>query len=431
MSGRPAGMPRDAPDGYTGSVPSRLSEDVQVLAGDIGPRGTGTESEAAAARFVAGRLEALGIRAHMQPLRAVASQNSYPLASGVLAVAAAVLSASGGRVGRWVGAALALSAGPLLGRAIRLSTNPLRHLMPKVPSRNVVARIAPLAAMPRRRVVILAHLDTNRCRLAWQSGTVRWLTPLTWLTLGVFWGQGLLLLAHAVSSRGRRRGPGLLWYVGLGPLAYVLGTLVTLVRDERTPYSPGAHDNAASVAVALGIAAALSAHPLLETEVWLAFTGAEETDHAGLYALLEDRTAETGDALYIGLEGLGSGELSFLTREGLCSPYTPDPGLLAAAVRASETHPELGARPGAMTVEDEVGTLRRLGYRAICIVGRDPGTGALPRWHRRDDTADTISLEFMERACGFLRAFLAELDSEATWQRAGTRTGVGSEGGQR
>ena len=63
-----------------------------------------------------------------------------------------------------------------------------------------------------------------------------------------------------------------------------------------------------------------------------------------------------------------------------------------------------------MTEEDEVTTLRRRGYRAICLAGCDPLTQTLPRWHRSDDTADTVSLEFLQRAAGLVRAVLDDID---------------------
>lgn len=69
-------------------------------------------------------------------------------------------------------------------------------------------------------------------------------------------------------------------------------------------------------------------------------------------------------------------------------------------------------RTAQMTMEDEVGTLRRRGYRAICIAGRDPATGTLPHWHRADDTADTVSAQVLERAADFVMALLEELDRE-------------------
>jgi len=184
------------------------------------------------------------------------------------------------------------------------------------------------------------------------------------------------------------------------------------LKDDRTAFSPGAHDNAASVAVALELGARLVARPLERTQVWLVFTGAEETDHAGLYTLLRCYGAALRQAAFIGLEGLGSGELVYLSRQGLCAHYRPDAGLHALAAGVAARLPELGARAAQMTMEDEVGTLRRAGYRAIGIAGRDPATGTLPHWHRPDDTVDTLSVQFMHRAASFITALLEQLDGD-------------------
>lgn len=385
----------------------------RALAGDIGPRGTGTAGEEAAAAYVAERLSALGLPVERQSFRAVASQNAFPLAISLIALLAVALYPMGGAVGRWVAAILALGTAPLLWHTIRKSTNPLRPFLPKVTSRNVLARIEPQGEL-RRRVVILAHLDTNRCRLAWQSLGARALEPLTWMTLAMLASLGVLYLIGA-SRAGPQRVPLVtdwLWLVSLIPAAHVVGMVITLLKDDRTPYSPGAHDNAASVAVALEIGARLAARPLGRTQVWLVFTGAEETDHAGLYALLRRYGAELRQAAFIGLEGLGSGELVYLSRQGLCAHYRPDAALYAAAESVAARRPELGAREAQTTGEDEVGTLRRAGYRAICIAGYDPATGTLPHWHRPDDTVDKLSVEFMQRAAAFVTALLEQLDKD-------------------
>jgi acetylornithine deacetylase/succinyl-diaminopimelate desuccinylase-like protein len=384
-----------------------LFEDVQELAGRIGPRGTGTSAEGAARDYVAARLAALGLPVARREFRATHSQNAFPLASVALALLAVAVYPCGGAAGRRAAAALALPTAPLLWRAIRLSTNPLHRLLPSVRSGNVVATVAP-RERSEQRVVLLAHLDTNRARLAWRSGAVRWLEPMTWLTLGML---GLLggLYAAGAATRSRvvaRR----LWRISLVPAAYAVAVLVTLVREERTPFSPGAHDNAASVAVTLDTARTLATRPLRRTEVVLAFTGAEETDHAGLYALLRDEPAAMRAAAFVGLEGLGSGRLTYLAREGLCDHVRADAALLGAAARAAARRPELGVAAGEMTLEDEVTTLRRRGYRAICIAGVDPCTGSLPHWHRTDDTADTVSATFLRRASSYVCAVLEEID---------------------
>jgi len=380
---------------------------VHTLAGEIGPRGTGTPGEAAAADFVADRVSVLGLPVEWQTFRAVASQNAFPVGINLVALLAVMIYPLGGPLARWIGAGLALATAPLLWQTIRTSDNLLRPLLPQVTSRNVVTRIEPQGKL-RQRVVVLAHLDTNRCRTIWQSSTVRYLESLAYLTLAILASLGLLYLAGALLD-----GPGWLWWVSLLPAGYVIGSIISLWQDDRTPYSCGANDNAASVAVALELGARLVAQPLESTQVWLAFTGAEETDHAGLYALLREHDSVLRQATFIGLEGVGSGEIVYLTRQGLCAHYRPDPDLLALAERVAARQPELGVHAAQMTMEDEVGTLRRRGYRALCVAGRDPATGTLPHWHRADDTVDTILLEVLERAVDFVMALLEELDTSA------------------
>jgi len=377
---------------------------VQVLAGEIGPRGTGTSGEAAAADYVAQCLARLGLPVERQEFRAVADQNGFPLAVNLVALLAVALYPLGGPLTRWVAAALALATPVLFWETVTHSESPLRPLLPHVRSQNAIGRIPPAGDI-RQRVVLLAHLDTNRCRLAWQSATVRYLEPLTWLTFAVLVLLGGLYLAGALLG-----GPSWAWWLSLLPAGYVLGTVVTLWQDGRTPFSPGAHDNASGMAVALAVGRRLTSQPLQHTEVWLAFTGAEETDHRGLKVLLQEHGATLRDAAFLDLEGVGGGELVYLVREGLCWPYRPDPGLLALAERVAARRPDLGVRPARMTVEDEVRTLRNRGYRALCIAGRDPQTGTLPRWHRADDTAETVSPAALARATEFVLEMLREMD---------------------
>ncbi len=385
---------------------SPMLPDVQVLAGEIGPRGTGTAGEEAAAEFVAARLSALEIPMERQTFQAVASQNAFPLAIDLVALLAMALYSVGGALGRWVGAGLALTTAPLLLQAIRTSNSPLRPLLPQVSSHNVVARVEPRGET-RQRAVLLAHLDTNRCRIAWQSSAVRLLEPLTYLTLAMLALLGLLCLVGALLG-----GPTWVWWASLLPIGYIVGTVITLWKDDRAPYTPGAHDNAASVAVALEVGTRFAAQPLDHTQVWLAFTGAEETDHAGLYALLHRHDSVLRQAAFFGLEGLGSGDLVYLTRQGVCAHYSPDADLLALATCVAAQRPELGVQEAQMIVEDEVGTLRRFGYRALCIAGRDPESGTLPHWHRPDDTVETISDAFLERAADWMMALLKALDDQ-------------------
>ena len=379
---------------------------VYHLAGKIGPRGTGTVGESTAADYVADHLSGLGVLVERQHFRAVSSQNAFAVAIDLVALLAVAIYPLGGTPTRWFAAGLGLVAPILLWQTIRTSNNPLRFLLPKVTSQNVIGRIPPTGEI-RQRVVILAHLDTNRCRLAWQSSMASWLEPLTWLTLLMLALPGLLYLTGLLLG-----GLRWLWWISLLPASYIAGTLVTLWKDERTPFSPGANDNASSVGVALEIGRRVVDIPPVNTEIWFAFTGAEETDHAGLYTLLTAYPTCMRQAIFIGLEGLGGGEIVYLTRQGLCSHYKPEAQLLLLTERVSANRPQLQIKPGVMTMEDEVGTLRRKNYCAIGIAGRDARSGSLPYWHRLDDTPDKVSPQVLDRATDFVMSLLRELDGE-------------------
>jgi len=384
---------------------STLLDDVCYLAGTIGPRGTGTSAEVAAADYVTMRLAELGLAPKKYSFRCVPSQNAFPIAISLMALLAVVLYPLGAAITRWLAVILSLGAGWALWQTIRSAPcNPLIILLPKVSSQNVEARIPPKGDA-RHKAVILAHLDTNRCRLVWQSLSVRNIQPLTWLTLAVPFCIGGLYLVGTLFG-----GIVWLWWLSLPLALYEVGEIVTLIRDDRTPFSPGAHDNAASVAVALEVAARISASPLQDTEVWFVFDGAEETDHAGTLDLLRRHGDDLREASFLGLEGLGSGEIVYLTRQGICAPYHPTPDLLAIAERVSTTRPELDFRARQMIAEDDVRTLRERGYHAIGIAGRDPQTGILPYWHRPDDTPNKVADKTMQQAAKIVLAFLEELD---------------------
>ena len=382
-------------------------EDVRYLAGTIGPRGTGTANEAAAAEYVTKRLTDLGLAPEKYHFQAVPSQNAFPFATSLLTLLGVVLYPIGITPIRWLAVILSLVAAWLLWQSIRSAAfNPLMALLPKVPSQNVEARLQPKGE-PLRKAVLLAHLDTNRCRLVWQSQTVPNIRPMTWLTLAVPVCIGMIYLAGVLLD-----GPAWLWWLSLPFAAYELGVIITLILDDRTAYSPGAHDDAASVAVALEVAARLMATPLQNMEVWFVFEGAEETDHAGVINLLQRHGTDLQEASFIGLEGLGSGEIVYLTRQGICTAYRPTPELLAAAERVASTHPELEFHLATMLMEDDVRPLRERGFPAIGIAARDPQTGSLPYWHRPDDTPDKVSDEVMQRAVKIVVAVLEELDKD-------------------
>jgi len=381
--------------------PSQLLAHAVCLAGRIGPRGTGTVAEVQAANYIRAQLGALDCSFEEQRFRAVADMNWFPVSAVIFNLLGALIYPWSGLT-RWVAAFSAGFAVLLLWWALTRADSPIRFVLPHVRSQNVIACFASQEEM-RQRVVVLSHLDSNRCRLVWRAGKTTAIKYGSLATLGVYALNATLYLVGAAT------GSSWPYFASLLGVMYGIATLGILLAELQLPYSPGANDNASAVAVNLGIASKLAQEPLQSTEVWLAFTGAEEVDHRGLKRLLKGHQ-ELDGAYFLDLEGVGAGELCYLTQEGLLKPYRPDSTLLQLAQRVAKQHPELAFKAAGMMVVDEVQTLRRLGYRAICFAGRDAATDSLAYWHTSDDVVENINGDALVRAAEFVWAMLQELD---------------------
>ena len=385
----------------SGFSPSQLLSYVVYLAGRIGPRGTGTVAEARAAYYIRGQLGALDCSFEEQRFRAVADMNWFPVSAVICNLLGALMYPWSGLT-RWAAALFAGFAALLLWWALTRADSPIRFVLPHVRSQNVIACFASQEEV-RQRVVVLSHLDSNRCRLAWRAGKT------TTVKFGLLATLGVYTLNVALHLIGAATGWSWPYFASMPGVMYGIASLGILLAELRLPYSPGANDNASAVAVNLGIALKLASEPLQSTEVWLAFTGAEEVDHRGLKRLLKGHQ-ELSDAYFLDLEGVGGGELCYLTQEGLLKPYRPDSTLLALAQRVAKRHPELAFKAAAMMIVDEVQTLRRLGCRAICFAGRDAATDSLAYWHTSDDVVENIDSDALVRAAEFVWAMLQALD---------------------
>ena len=82
----------------------------------------------------------------------------------------------------------------------------------------------------------------------------------------------------------------------------------TGVTADLGRYSPGANDNASSVGTILALAERLRDQPLQNTEIWLAFTGCEESGCDGMLSLIKEHGNELREALFIDFEMVGIGD---------------------------------------------------------------------------------------------------------------------------
>ncbi|NTU85338.1 MAG: Zn-dependent exopeptidase M28, partial [Chloroflexales bacterium] len=301
----------------------------------------------------------------------------------------------GGRKGKLLGAAAALYAAASYWWWSGGGRQPLTRLAPQHPSATLVVRIPPTGT-PQRRAVLIGHTDTQKAYPQFRPELKGLMRGIYSQALAFIAATGLSLLARAAGWR---------WAAPVTWVSLIMqGIFLRETKPRRAyPYVAGANDNASAVACLLGLAAALRAEPLRETEVWLAFTGAEEVGLLGLHRLLDTYGDQLREAAFIDFEMVGSDEIAYLTRHsGLThlSAYGPDPASLALAERAAAARPDLAVRGRELVILEEVGALRRRGFRGICIAGVGPD-GWLENWHLPSDVSENIKPGGVERAARF------------------------------
>jgi hypothetical protein len=317
----------------------------------------------------------------------------YPFAGRSSAILAAML------------AAIALGS-DLLELSFR--DNPLRRLVSKGPSQNVVATIAP-SDEHRQDLVLIGHIDSQRTPIIFSSP--RWLSAyqaFTTIAFVAFIVQVLLYVLGAITQW------GWIWPAsGIGALCAVLLAALCLQADS-TPFSHGANDNATGAGLVLTLGEHLRNSPLRHTRVWLACTGCEETQHYGAIDFFRRHRSEMVEPSALIFEMLGCDGPAWLTKEGIIIPFHADPGLVAIAEKLAAEHPEWKARPTSISGGNtEMADALRAQVPAITISGMGEGLGQ-SYWHQVEDTYDKMNPEVLERAFAFTWSFLQAVDEQAS-----------------
>jgi hypothetical protein len=382
-----------------------LMTHMQALCKDIGPRPSTSEKERQAADYVKAALQKMGItdlRRQGFPSPNSAGLVTVPaFAAGLLGVGLALFGGVGGKA---LGAVLLLGSALIFRQGILAEPTFFEKLISRWKSQNVIAKI-PAAGPPRQTIYLVGHLDSQKQRFQFPPSPYWIMKAQTSLPILAGLAGGFFLLADVLFNLQA----SLLWLWLLGA-AYLYG-LAGAVYDEFQPHVEGANDNATAVSILLGMAETLKSQPLQNTDVVLLFTGCEEVGCVGMEHYLREFAPARENTFWIDIEMVGAGNLCYVTRHGISylSGYQPHPRMVALADKVAKDHPELGFSAKSMTMLEEVATLRKHGYQALCLAGYDDN-GMLANWHRLSDRLENIQPEVLGRAAGFTWAMMQEID---------------------
>jgi len=383
-------------------------EHVKHLAQEIGPRGSATPQEKAAADYASEQLASMGLSPTVEVFR---TARSAWLPAGLfwsVLLSAGFLFVGGTRVGAIVSLPVAVVALGSIILELTFRTNPLRWVLPKGDSRNVWSRI-PASGERKGCVILVAHLDTHRTPLVFSSDRwVRWFARLVPI------GFALAFLQIAIILAGILRPEMWIRYLAIVPMTASFGLLALMLQADFTPYSPGANDNASGVGVALSLAERLAVRPLENTDVWVVLTGSEEVGSYGADAFLRHHRGDLHGAAWLTIDTVGSrdGVPVFLAQETFLKPVRSDPGLLRIARTVAAHHPQWHTRESTVKGAYTDGALgAKHGLRVLTFESHAPD-GGLSNWHRLTDTVDCLGEECLLASEAFVLGVITQLDAE-------------------
>jgi hypothetical protein len=218
-------------------------ENLVTLIHAFGARPATTESEARLREYLHRRLHERGLTVFEQPFRSVASLTPAWLTVSVLFVASAVLGWLNAPALWWLGTGSSLAAMAMFWGLVSGRWDVMR-LFPQRESANLIA-VAPSQGEVRRRIVLMAHIDSQRAALMWHPRHVRAFGRNFQLQAGALGAHTLSAVLLAVSPL-----LGVAWLpavaraiMTLGGLVALYGMALLLHRERFLPWVQGANDN--------------------------------------------------------------------------------------------------------------------------------------------------------------------------------------------
>lgn len=365
------------------SLQSRI---ITALADEIGPRPATSTAEARAAALTAAQMRQIGLEVGVQTFAAAAAPTA---GLGLLAAIGSGVALLGG----WFPLPSLLTTLLLLWLAGRELNGPptLAALLRRRPSQNVIGTRA-AERYPRKRIVLLSHLDSPRITVQ------RWRKYLRWWLLAV--PMELLLLACLLITR--YLWPELALLLLLPTLLLATSASLIWLRERQAHWTSGAVD-AAALATTLAVVDDMAA--VDDIELWVVALGAGAAAGAGLHALLNVYPFAPEETWFINLPWLGRGTLTLVTGEGLWRERPPDPELSQIFHDLQSASAPLAGRPYRGERLDSA-RLLRYGYHAVSLVGLH-ADGTAAGFRQADDISANLDSSHLQAASVLLERALA------------------------
>ncbi|MCP4640162.1 MAG: M28 family peptidase [bacterium] len=385
---------------------AQLRRDIEYLAGDLPHRGANTHNERAAAEYIRERMESCTADTETDGFFSPGSRNLLFASYFVEFVFVAVL-------GYWwpftfAGYGLFVFASYVVEFS---GYNLFARFLPQYETQNVTARF--MGTRPLNTIVVTAHYDSAVLSPLNRIGEAGWLRAAH---------AALIAAMVVVIASCLAQGFG----IGLGAeirydlivrgaaLAFLICASAFLVWcDQGAEHTRGATNNASGVAVLLGLAEQLRERPMETADVWLVATGSTESGLNGIRRLLSLSHLRRSNTYVVSLDRLGTGDVRYVTGEGMLTLFRSAPELVKVAREAGASLDVGGMRRRGIPSEACLALTR--GYKTMGISTEETG-----RTHEslldEMDRPWAVDYETVQRAADFTEALLRKLEQDLAAQ---------------
>ncbi|MCA1901762.1 MAG: M28 family peptidase [Candidatus Hydrogenedens sp.] len=383
---------------------TRITEDINYLAGTTFTRRYGTEGELIASEYIRNRLLEMQILTKVEPF--TCSRESYQIFSlyWIEFIFVFLLSFFIPMAGFIYGLLVIFLYFLELVGYFSLS-----QYLSEFQSQNIhgVIKTQHDFEEPKCRIVFHANYDCGVSHFLYSTSVVPFLPMIhnaVVISMLIIVGTSLI---NSLFGKGIEDNTIiLLLEVGAVIFLATLG-LITFISTSNQEDTRGANFNASGVASVLAIAEYFSKQPIENIELHFLFTGAHQCWMSGLRHFLKTNHISKTDSLIINIEGVGTGDLYVPLKEQTVFSFSVDKQL-------KEIIEKVGANYGVKTVEHlQIPTSSYItlawGYKGFTIIGLDK-EGNPVYLNRPEDTTLNIEEKQIDTsakfACSFVRAWI-------------------------
>lgn len=148
-------------------------------------------------------------------------------------------------------------------------------------------------------------------------------------------------------------------------------------------------------------------HPGIDTEVWFVLLGSSQGNNCGIEAFISEHRDELRGAIFVNLEALGAGQLTFLQKEGMYRTKTASSRMKRLLRGATEKSGVTFSTSEYTRRDTPAAYAMKHGLSAMTLAGMDGGDMA--QFGRASDTMENINEQTLTDNASFVMALLKSI----------------------